>query len=499
MTLKAKISRGFYGVRSFLFHNTSVRQTLAKNTFWLTVSNVGGRLLRAIIIVYAARVLGAGEWGAFSYAITLIGMLTIVTDFGVNSILTREITKRSDPAEQTRYLATALIMKVVLLAPSMLFVVFFGPVITSLAATRAILPIVAIILAFDTIRDFGFAVIRAHEKMEFEARAFIFTNAAITGLGFVFLALSPTITSFAWSYAVGTGLGAVAALLPLRDHLRKPFSHFERKLVRPILASAWPFALSGLLGGLMISTDVLLIGWLRTAEEVGFYSVAQRVVFFLYLIPGVLATSIFPALARTAKHDAVRARRLTEFTLGVAFLAALPIMAGGWLLAPGIIQTLFGDAYSPAAPAFAILTLTLAATFAGVILSNVVFAYDRQRYLIIYAAIGGGLNVILDILLIPPFGIIGSAIATFIVQFVAIAYLWRVTKFVLPFHILPHLKKIIPATIAMAAIVYGLDAIGASTVVNIAISALVYFAILVLLREPILREARRTLGGLRGA
>lgn len=65
-------------IKSFLFENQTVRQTVAKNTFWLTVSNVGGRLLRAVIIIYAARVLGAGEWGAFSYAITLAAFLTVL-------------------------------------------------------------------------------------------------------------------------------------------------------------------------------------------------------------------------------------------------------------------------------------------------------------------------------------------------------------------------------------------------------------------------------------
>ncbi len=486
-------------VKSFLFHNTSVRQTLAKNTFWLAVSNVGGRLLRAIIIIYAARVLGAAEWGAFSYAVTLTAMFTILTDFGVNSVLTREVAKRSELSEQTKYLATALLLKTALLVPSAMLIVFFGPAMTTIAAAKTILPIVALILAFDTIRDFGFSAIRAYEKMELEARAFLFTNAAITIFGFIFLVFSPTITAFAWGYALGAGLGAFMALLPLRGHFRTPFADFRRGLVWPILVSAWPFALSGLLGGLMVNTDVILIGWMRTAEEVGFYSAAQRTILLLYIVPGVIATSIFPLLARLARQDDAKARRLVEVTLTLSFLVALPTMAGGALLAPGIIMTLFGASYLPGAASFAVLALTLVSAFTGVILSNVVFAYGERRYLIIYAALGGGLNIILDILLIPILGIVGSAIATLVVQTITAAYLLRVTKLVLPFHILPHLKKIIPATIIMAAIVYGLDAIGVSTVINITLSALVYFAILATLREPIIREGLRTLGEVRGA
>ena len=77
-------------LKSFLFTNTSTRQTIAKNTFWLAISNIGGRLLRSIVIIYAARVLGANGWGVFSYAISLATFLTIFIDFGINAILIKE-------------------------------------------------------------------------------------------------------------------------------------------------------------------------------------------------------------------------------------------------------------------------------------------------------------------------------------------------------------------------------------------------------------------------
>ena len=65
-------------LQGWLLHNTTVWQTIAKNTFWLFFGQMMSRVLRAIIVIYAARVLGAASWGAFSYALGIAAFLTIL-------------------------------------------------------------------------------------------------------------------------------------------------------------------------------------------------------------------------------------------------------------------------------------------------------------------------------------------------------------------------------------------------------------------------------------
>src|SRR5258708_2916496 len=137
-------------LKSFLFSNTTTRQTIAKNTFWLTVSNVGGRLLRAAIIIYAARVLGADPWGLFSYAITLVTFLPIFPDLGVSRILMRDTAKTPNPHKRSQILATTFIMSLALLAFGVLIIIVLGPRIIHLEGARRLLPIAAFVLIFDT-------------------------------------------------------------------------------------------------------------------------------------------------------------------------------------------------------------------------------------------------------------------------------------------------------------------------------------------------------------
>src|SRR5262249_19220714 len=152
----------------FLFKNTSTKQTVVKNTIWLSISNFGGRLFKAIIIIYGARVLGTEGWGVFSYAITLSGFFALLLDPGVNSVLMRNAARSSD-AERQKILSTTFVMKLVLIILGGAFILFVAPFFSTLPGAKALLPLVALILTFDTLREFFSSLIRGIEKMEWEA------------------------------------------------------------------------------------------------------------------------------------------------------------------------------------------------------------------------------------------------------------------------------------------------------------------------------------------
>ena len=443
----------FSVIRNFLFSNQTIRQTVAKNTFWMAFGQFGGRMCRALIIIYAARILGATEWGVFSYAVGFVAFLTIFTDFGISPVLTRETVRTGDPEHRSRIISTAFISKLVLLFFGVLVVIFIAPRIASIKEAAALFPIVAFVFVFDTLREFGFSLNRALEKMEWEAGLYILTNVAIVSFGFLFLYYSPNVFSFSYAYAIGTGIGAFATFYVLRSHFKNLFYYFSPHLLLPLLAAAWPFALSSAIGSLTINTDILMIGAFRSAADVGFYSAAQRPVQILYLIPGILAVSLFPTLSRIAFEDKERLRSILERVISMAFLFAIPIAIGGIILASGIITILFGADYMNSVRPLQILLLTIMINFPATLLSNAIFALDEQKKLVSFAAIAGLSNVALDLLLIPYLGIVGAAITTVFAQFISNAYLWKHLKRLTHFSVLLHLKNIVFATILMGAIV----------------------------------------------
>lgn len=475
-------------VKGFLFSNNTVKQTLAKNTFWLVVSNVGGRFIKAGIIVYAARILGVAEWGSFSYAVTIVAFMTVFVDFGMNSILIRETSRTEDPIERAKILSTSFFIKLVLLSLGIAIISLIVPHFIEIENVKRILPIVAFILVFDSLREFGSALNRTYEKMEVEALVFITTNILIVGFGYIFLNLRPTVKSFAFAYAAGTGLGMMFGFFILRDKLKNVFSNFTKKLVKPIMLSSWPFAISGVLGILMINTDILLIGKMLSAKEVGLYSAADRVIQILYLIPSVISTSVLPLFSKLAHKDNQKMRQTMEKIIGVTLVAAIPISIGGAILGKDIIEFLFGGGYVGATLSLQILVLTLMINFTAVILSGAIFAYDNQKSLIWTAALGGISNVILDLILIPKFGIAGSAMATFLAIIMSNTYLWIKMKKINYFKIYPKMNKAIMATAIMAVATFFMTNIHINLLINVGISIVIYFGALYLLKESLMKD-----------
>ncbi len=484
-------------IKGLLLSNTSTKQTVVKNIVWLSVGQIGSRFIRAAVIIYAARVLGAAEYGLFSYALGLAGFFTIFADVGINSILTREVAQ--NPEKESNYFATALSIKITLIVGTILLILFVAPYFSKIDDAIILLPFVAILTLFDNLREFTLSFFRAKEKMEIEAIVNVATNVAITLFGFFILSYIATAQAMTITYALSAGTGALFAIILLRNQYKKVFSHFDSSLLKPIIQTALPIAVLGLFGVFMLNIDMVMLGWWRTAEEIGFYSAAQKIVQVLYTLPSIIAAAIFPTIARFVgqKNDKGASLIMSTATVGALFLA-IPLTIGGIVLSKSIILFLYGSSYLPATLVFQILVTTTLFIFPGTLFGNFVLAYNKQKKFAKYVALASIGNVIFNALLIPRFGIAGAATATIIVQSLYNAGAWLMVKKINNFYTLQNIKRIVLAGIIMGITAFFLDTINLHVIINIIISAIVYVLALFALKEPLILEVKnfkKILGG----
>jgi len=475
-------------LRSFLFQNKSTGQIIAKNTFWLSFSQLTRKIIRFALIVYAARTLGVEGYGVFAYALGLAGFFAIFSDIGISGLLIRDFSVEGKITP--KLLSTFLYIKLFLIGVSVSLVLYVAPLFTNIPEALPLISVIAILMAFDGLKDFIIAVIRSKEKMEQEASVDILTNLATLAFGVLALLTFKSSLSLAVAYTIGSGFGLTLSIFFLRKNLVRIWSYFDKKLAKRILMDAWPFALMGLLGTIMASTDILMLGWLRDAKDVGLYSAAIKPVQTIYTISGILAVVTFPKISAFAKNNVKQVRGLLEKTVGILLLVGLPIIAGGITLSKEIITTIYGVGYLDSTLAFQILLATILAVFPMAIISNLILAYNKQRNFITPLALAAAGNVILNIALIPIYGIVGAAIATVITQFFAMIMIWTKVKKLNYFTILPYTGRILISTALMIAITAILKTMSINFIVNIGISALVYLAFLKILKEPLLKQIR---------
>jgi len=450
---------------------------------------MGSRLIRAVIIIYAARILGAAEYGLFSYVLGFAGFFTIFADIGVNSLMTRDIAR--DPENRNIYFSNSFWIKILLLTFTALLVIFVAPYFTNIEAAKALIPLVALLVVADGIREFIIAYYRGIERMEAEALIVTLMNVTILVSGLVILYYNQTAKALLYTYiasvVVTAGLG-VTLLIKRFAHI---FKYISKERLLYVIKLSWPIAFSAVLGIFMLNTDIVMLGWWRSAEEIGYYAAGQRIIQVLYTLPALLASAMFPLLSRLAKEKGERERSLVERSLALIYSVAFPLAIGGIVLAQDIIQFVFGAEYLPAVPAFQILLLTPLILFPGMIILNLIIAHNKQREIIWFSASGSLGNVLFNAMLIPPLGIIGSALATVIAQLLNYGLTWKFIKKTVPFSTFKNLHRIIFASALMGIVSFVIRLVGVHVLINILVSAGFYFGLLFLLKERTIFEIKK--------
>ncbi len=475
-------------IKSWLFENRHTKQTIIKNTIWLSIGTIASRVIKAVVIIYAARILGAEQYGIFSYVLSVSALLSLFADLGMTPILTRELSR--EPESLEKILSVIFTIKLFLTGLSAVLVGVVAPFFVTINGAASLMPLAAILVIFDSLRDFSASITRAWERMEIEAGISMVTGVGITIFGLAAIFVEPTPLFLMVGYVAGAGLGLLLAVILLGKYLKNFWNLFDWEMAKRVIKDALPFALMGILNALTVNIDAVMIGWLAGAEAVGLYAAAQRPILLVYMASTLLAMSAFPTMAKLARKDDIRARSILERTTTASLLFAIPVFVGGAILAPQIVSFLFGAGYASAAPTFAVLLFTIIPVFFASNMLNATFAYNEQRIMMYSLFLGGAANVVLDYFLIRRFGIIGSAFATIVSQSAAYGLVWYKLKKINNFHTIRHLGKGIISTGIMCVVSYAMLKSGVHILANITISGIIYFGALATLKEKTVGELK---------
>jgi len=475
-------------IKEFFLKNSSTKQIVIKNTFWLFIGEAGGRILKLFLIIYAARILGAGGWGIFAYALSVASLLMIFSDIGIGTLITREVSKNKD--SQKTFITATLLLKSIILLVSVLLVIFVAPHISNIEEAKILFPLIGVILLFDSIREIGFSINRALEKMEKEMIIKVIMNAVILVFGVALIKANPIPVSLAKAYAVGSITGAILIGVLLRKNIAQLITKTNIEMLKLVMKTVLPFAIIALVGSIMGNTDIFMLGLWKTPEDIGIYSAAQRLFQFMLIIPSMIATATLPLMSRLANQDNEKFKTVLEKTFSIIMVIGLPIAFGGFILANQIIPLAFGMQYVGAIPVFQILMIMLLASFPLLLLTSSVFVYNEQKKLVLANVFGVLSNVLLNFWLIPILGVMGAAIATLTSTIIVTYVIWRKMKKINNFEILPKLKRIILPIIVMVLFVLIFRNLKLNVILNILFSALAYIGILIKLNKSILQELK---------
>ncbi len=472
-------------LKNFLLKNSGTKQTIAKNTIWLFLGDIAGRLLKLTLIIFATRILGANGWGTFSYTLAFVSVFYVFSDIGINTFITRELSRES--FNKYQYLSASLLIKVILLLFSFVVSLFLIPHFATIHVGIHIIIALALLNFSDSIREFAFSVNRALQKMEREAFIKILMNFIICVLGIALLLFHATPLSLAIAYATGSIVASIIAIVILTPEIKNIQWHFPFRTIKTILDFAWPFIATTLFMTVIVNIDTIMLGQLKSAAEVGLYAAAERIVQFLAIIPVFISLATFPLMTK-AEGDAAASGRMFEKIMAIILVLGIPVVVGGFLFSGTIMSVVFGPSYVAGTLVMAILMFSLLADFPNILIGNVVFAKDLQKKFIFATALGMTANVALNLYLIPRYGAVGAATSTTLSQLFIMTLNWINLKRFVSFSIVPKLGKIALATMVMALIIVGCTMLHLFFVFTIIIASVAYVVMLYSTKEAALQE-----------
>lgn len=178
--------------------------------------------------------------------------------------------------------------------------------------------------------------------------------------------------------------------------------------------------LAAFFGFMVLRVDLLMVKQMLGVELAGYYSIAANMIDMIYMLPVVAGTLLFPKLsAMSSEHEKwfLTKNIAVGVTLGVSILV---LFAG--ILAKPVVLLLYGQEFLPSVPAFIYLLPAIVAMSINTIFMNYFAALGMPMITVYSPGVAALANILLNLWLIPAYGIIGASISSVVAYFLMLLF-----------------------------------------------------------------------------
>ncbi|MDP8222772.1 MAG: flippase [Candidatus Lernaella stagnicola] len=386
---------------------------IAKNTAALAVGNLIAKLLSLVFLAYMARRLGDIDFGRFSVAMALVGLVAVIPNYIARPYIIREIARRRDSV--SRMLTQISITNILLALAVFGALALVAPHLGYHPRTVQAIVILGFALVFDATTASYHATLAGFERMELSAALNVFNTVTTVALGGAMLASGYGLIPLVSMYAVAKALTLLLALRFLRGLEAAPDAKLDVPLMNEMLRATWPFFITTLFIIFYARLDIVMLSFFKrdaAVAEVGYYNAAYKVMEGLGLVTASFVSAMYPFLARLFVDNRDRLRLVFRRALRYLLAFVLPAATGLAIIAWDLMPLMFGPEFAPAAAALAILVWGQALDSINPLLAQTLRATDREWSVAKVTGIGAAFNFAANLALIPSFGLYGAAVAT---------------------------------------------------------------------------------------
>lgn len=390
---------------------TPTKENYWKNTFWILFERANRILMSGLSVYFLARYLGVEGYGIYVFVTSYLAIVIAVCTLGIDVLLVKEI--RSNKGAAHNIIFQALVLKYLVA----IFVVSGAMVINFFLNDNG----VQWYIAFSLIGVFFYLFVtcdvlfQASVRSDISSKVQIFITAISVLSKLILIGLEVPSEFLFYFIIIDSLLIGIGYIYLIQATLPNGFSFkIDFRYINSLFKKSIPLATVSISAILYSRLDQIMLKELVGFEELAQYASAVKVVELFYLVPILVAQSLFPKLVDMYQKS-------SEYfwnSLANAFLviwvfsglAAVIVWKFGGLL----IAILFGESFTPNELTVGVLGASIIFVSLGALNTKVYYLCNKQVLYAVRSVFGVLLNLMLNLLLIPSFGAFGAAIATLI-------------------------------------------------------------------------------------
>ena len=402
----------FHGIKQFTnylilaLHGIASSPNKYSHSLAFQIANKALELVFAVTTsVILSKYLGPSNLGFYSYALSVYYILTPLRSLGLSTALSIAFDQEKNHKNLIR---SALLVNIfgALISSILLFVVWLYSSVTTRNALFALIPILFIAGISEPLES----------KLFNDHKAFIVSrvNLTQTFLGFILVSLF----AFAgleteWFIAIlffqlSFKYAVFAKKTGFTLHLI--FDHVQYKAIFLLVKNSFPFAISSLGVFIYTRSDQIMLEWLASSKDVGFYAIGLKFVETLFFIPMIISQNSLPRIQQLG-----RSKETFNMFMLLA-ISGLILLAIGYISFPSIIVFLYGANFLSAVPVCLIALPLVLLVSLGCGLDTVMLCKDKGAFLAIKSVFMASTNIILNYFCILKYKAIGAVFATVVTQ-----------------------------------------------------------------------------------
>lgn len=375
---------------------------------------------------YLSRVLGPSGIGTYSYAYSVANYFVLFIMLGLNNYGNREIASVRDNQQELRktFWSIYTMQFIIGIIVNVFYLIYCihisGNLIISLSMSLFVLSACFDInWCFFGLEKFKMTVMR---------------NALIKICTMISIFLFVKTSNDTVIYCLVMVIGILISQIILWPYVIKEIKFYKPKLAeitRHIKPNLFLF-LTVIAVSLFKIMDKIMLGFLTSTEQVGFYESSEKIINIPIALVTALGTVMLPRMTNMISNNVENNNRFIYYSMLFSMFFSTSMCFGIMAISQEFVPIFYGNGYEICVSLFIILLPScIFLAFANVVRTQYILPHQLDSIYVASAFLGAGINLLINFLLIPKYEAVGASIGTLFAEIAVCFYqCYKVRKFI---------------------------------------------------------------------